>query len=271
MRHWPSHDIQVNEITVHYARTGGDKPPFLLAHGLTDYGLCWTPVAQALERDYDLVMPDARGHGLSSAPETGYDYATLAADLLALIAALGLERPLLMGHSMGAATVAQVAAVRPDLPRAVILEDAPWRETLPVGGEARREQAETLAERIAEERLHSVDQLVEVQRLQQPAWSDTELIHWAESKRQVSPNAAKIITAKTAPWQETLARIHCPLLLLHADPTMGAIITEKIAAEARSLWQKGQDVLIPDAGHCIHREQFQAVMRATTTFIEGVE
>jgi len=270
MRHWPEHDVQVNGIQVHYVRTGGNKPAFVLAHGFTDYGLCWAAVAQALERDYDLIMPDARGHGGSSAPESGYGYTTLAEDLCAFCDALGLEQPLLMGHSMGAATVAQLAAARSDLPGAIILEDPPWRETMPVGGGARRGQADGLVKQIVAQNAMSAEALIGAQREHYPTWSDLEMVHWAESKRLVSPNAAQIITAKTAPWQETVSAITCPLLLLRADPDLGAIVTDATAEEARGLWRNGQDVRIDGAGHCIHREQFGAVMRAVTTFIQGL-
>ena len=79
MAHWHSGDVEANGIRLHYTRTGGTKPPLVLAHGLTDDGLCWTPVAEALEAEYDVIMVDARGHGQSDAPETGYDSATQAA------------------------------------------------------------------------------------------------------------------------------------------------------------------------------------------------
>ena len=58
----------VNGLKLHYTRTGGAKPPVVLAHGFSDDGLCWTPVAEALAADYDVVMVDARGHGRSAAP-----------------------------------------------------------------------------------------------------------------------------------------------------------------------------------------------------------
>jgi pimeloyl-ACP methyl ester carboxylesterase len=48
--------------------TGGDHPPLLLAHGYTDSGLYWTRVARALEADYNVIMPDARGHGQTPGP-----------------------------------------------------------------------------------------------------------------------------------------------------------------------------------------------------------
>jgi N-formylmaleamate deformylase len=66
MAHWQSGDVTANGIRLHYTRTGGDKPPLVLAHGVTDDGLCWTPVAAALAPDYDVIMVDARGHGRSA-------------------------------------------------------------------------------------------------------------------------------------------------------------------------------------------------------------
>ena len=101
MGQWQSGDVTANGIKIHYTRTGGGKTPLVLNHGATDNGLCWTPVARALEADYDVTMPDARGHGLSAAPEEGYGAGEQAADLAGLIEALEIERPAVGGHSMG--------------------------------------------------------------------------------------------------------------------------------------------------------------------------
>jgi pimeloyl-ACP methyl ester carboxylesterase len=60
MSTWQSGELTANGLRIHFTRTGGDKPPMVLSHGVTDYGLCWTPIAQALESDYEIVMVDAR-------------------------------------------------------------------------------------------------------------------------------------------------------------------------------------------------------------------
>ncbi len=80
MTNWSSVLCQTNQINIHYTRTGGNKPPLILLHGLTGNGACWTPIAQALEHEYDVIMPDARGHGKSSVPDDGYRYENLAKD-----------------------------------------------------------------------------------------------------------------------------------------------------------------------------------------------
>src|SRR5215217_8779916 len=70
-------------------------------------------------------MVDARGHGRSDAPEGGYGPAEQAEDLAGVIAGLELNRPVVLGHSMGAATALVLAGAHPDLPGAILLEDPP--------------------------------------------------------------------------------------------------------------------------------------------------
>src|SRR5690348_672626 len=93
MAEWQSGSVDANGVTIHYTRTGGNKPVVVLAHGVTDNGLCWSPLARELENDFDLIMVDARGHGTSEAPEGSYGPDVQAEDLAGLITALGLEKP----------------------------------------------------------------------------------------------------------------------------------------------------------------------------------
>jgi pimeloyl-ACP methyl ester carboxylesterase len=88
---WQTGFVETNGLRLHYTRTGGDKPPIVLAHGVTDAGPCWTAVAEALATEYDAIMVDARGHGRSDAPERGYGPVEQADDLAAVITALELK------------------------------------------------------------------------------------------------------------------------------------------------------------------------------------
>ncbi len=65
---WTQGSITITDgIELFYTRTGkGEKPPIVLAHGITDSGLCWHQFASELEEDYDLIMYDEYGHGKSS-------------------------------------------------------------------------------------------------------------------------------------------------------------------------------------------------------------
>ena len=114
MTSWVDGVCETNGSQTHYIRTGGSKPSVVLLHGLMGSGATWTPLARALEAGFDVVMPDARGHGRSSAPKPGHGYNDLASDVVALITGLDLMRPVLVGHSMGAMT-ATIAAGSSDL------------------------------------------------------------------------------------------------------------------------------------------------------------
>src|SRR5215471_7726222 len=123
MPSWMTGVCEAGGADIHYLRTGGAGPPLVLLHGLTGNGACWSPLARSLEDDFDVVMPDARGHGKSSAPLHGYRYDDHASDVLGLIRGLGLAAPLLLGHSMGGMTAAVVASQIGDVLSGVILAD----------------------------------------------------------------------------------------------------------------------------------------------------
>ena len=81
--------------------TGGDGPPLLLVHGWPQTWYAWRLVMPGLARHFTVVAPDQRGIGLSGKPENGYDTATLASDLVALMDELGHRRFAVAGHDTG--------------------------------------------------------------------------------------------------------------------------------------------------------------------------
>ena len=100
--------------------------PFLLVHGLASNARLWDGVGRRLaEAGHRSVAVDLRGHGRSDKPDTGYDFATISADLWALIGGLGptFERPILVGQSWGANVILDLAVRHPDLARGIVLVD----------------------------------------------------------------------------------------------------------------------------------------------------
>lgn len=261
---WQSGDIEVNRVKLHYTRTGGAKPPVVLAHGFSDDGLCWTPVAEALEADYDVIMVDARGHGRSAAPEQGYGSAELAADLAGVIKGLGLKRPAVLGHSMGAASTLVLAGIYPDLPRAILLEDPPlwWltAETAPMRPSPIRFGIIDLKRKTREE-------LIAHARRESPAWSEAELGPWADAKLRFSFNVLAAGEPAAVDWPATVGRITCPALLLTADPAQGALVTPENAAALQALAPQVRVAHIAGAGHSIRREQFGRYMEVVRAFL----
>ena len=95
--------------------TGGEGPPLLLVHGWPQFWYAWRLIMPALARDFTVIAPDQRGCGLSGKPPGGYDTATLANDLVALMDALGYQRFAVVGHDTGMWIGYALAADHPGL------------------------------------------------------------------------------------------------------------------------------------------------------------
>src|SRR5881409_4538231 len=109
-------------VELHVEVRVGDRStaPFVLVHGLASNARLWDGVAEHLHAaGHTVVVIDQRGHGRSDAPETGYDLETAVADLLALINALELDRPVLAGQSWGGNVVLELGWRRPEVVREI--------------------------------------------------------------------------------------------------------------------------------------------------------
>jgi N-formylmaleamate deformylase len=270
MPDWFSDDVSANGLRIHYYRTGGDKPPLVLAHGATDNGLCWTRVARDLEQDYDVIMPDARGHGLSDAPATGYSSADHAADLAGLIGALGLQRPAVGGHSMGAGTTLRVIADYPQLVSCAVLEDPGFRMAEdPAPAPGRADPREGLRRTVQEAQANGVEAAISRGRAASPSWADEEFEPWAQAKAQLSKAFLDDLSGRPmgSEWRELLPRVTCPVLLVTSDPERGSIVTPAAADEAKRLLPSLHVVRLSGAGHNIRREQFGPFLTTVRAFL----
>jgi pimeloyl-ACP methyl ester carboxylesterase len=99
------------DTTLHVERREGDPDalPFVLVHGLASNLRLWDGVAEALHAaGHTVVAVDQRGHGRSDAPEASYDMDMSVGDLLAVVEALGLSRPVFAGQSWGGNVVLEL-------------------------------------------------------------------------------------------------------------------------------------------------------------------
>ncbi|MDI1460373.1 alpha/beta hydrolase [Catellatospora sp. KI3] len=123
-------DIEVEVepgVVLRLRHRDGSGEPFLLVHGLSSNARLWDEVAGHLAAaGHPSWSVDLRGHGESDAPEHGYDTGTAADDLAAIIAALGLARPVVVGQSWGGNVVVRLAAKHPHLPGSLGLVDGGW-------------------------------------------------------------------------------------------------------------------------------------------------
>src|SRR5579872_2956633 len=115
---------EANGTRLHYVAAGAG-PLVLLLHGFPEFWYSWRFQLPALARRFRVVAPDLRGYNLSDKPASGYDIATLSADVRGLIEALGERQADVVGHDWGGA-LAWVTAIRaPDVVRRLVVLNAP--------------------------------------------------------------------------------------------------------------------------------------------------
>ena len=122
--------VDTGEVRLH-AVIGGDGPPLLLVHGWPQTWYAWRMLMPALARGFFVVAVDQRGIGLSDKPQDGYDTATLAADLVALMDALGHRRFALYGTDVGMPIAYALAADHRDRLDRLGVSEAPLPGYLP--------------------------------------------------------------------------------------------------------------------------------------------
>ncbi len=157
-----------------------------------------------LQDSYDIYMLDTRGHGLSDPFTPSDDAETLVKDVVGFVKAMNFEKPILMGHSMGAATVMRVGAEYPDLAKAVIMLDpglprkntgeSPVRSGRPTGPPRAQQEEKTpdpLAfsmfgdpETLVKQNNYNFNDLVEKGKRDNPKWDIVDIKYWALSKKQ---------------------------------------------------------------------------------------
>jgi N-formylmaleamate deformylase len=280
--HWSEGDVFSNGIRQHYYRTGGEKPPLLLLHGFNEYGLTWLRVAKDLERDYDIIMVDARGHGRSDGIASGFSNTLLVEDVVGLILKLKLDLPRIIGLSQGGATVLRLAAMHPELVRSFIFEG--WGDENQPGAFANSEGylawynswlawLEQLRTMNHEERMVSaLTQLLPT--MGESIWLEAEYVPMVEAYAQFDLNLARSVMKLWTSMDrdnpvELLKRVTCPALILKhawAFPTPG---TQPVVREEPSEQPNIKTVYFENTGHLIRRVAFEQYMTLVREFLRA--
>ncbi|MDB5215172.1 MAG: hydrolase [Myxococcaceae bacterium] len=262
MMTWLSGLCETNGISCHYLRTGGAlcQRPVVLLHGLMGSGGCWTPLGRALEGEFDVVMPDARGHGGSSAPDHGYRYDDLASDVVGLIRGLGLARPVLVGHSMGGMTAAVVASRGAGILRGLILVDPTF-----LSPERQREVSDSdVAEQHRRVLGLQKSDLVAQARARHPHRSPEIVELQAEARLKTCMAAFDVLTPPNPEYRDVVRAIDVPTLLVIGD---SPVVTLEIATELRSLNPRVRIEQVENAGHGLPFEQPERLAEVVVTFL----
>src|SRR5512143_2590205 len=123
-----SNFIDIDNLKVHIIDWGGHGQSIVLLHGLASQVHIWDLTAPLLIDSFRVIALDQRGHGLTSKPDQGYDFASVTHDLDQVLNALQLDRPILIGHSWGGNVAVQYAAEHPDQVKGLVLVDGGFLE-----------------------------------------------------------------------------------------------------------------------------------------------
>lgn len=247
----------------HYRRTGGDKAPVVLLHGLMTSGECWTPLARMLEKDYDVIMPDARGHGNSYAPPHGYRYEDLANDVLDLIEELDLSKPVLVGHSMGGMTAAVTASLSSKPLGGMVLADPTFLTPA--------QQQEVYESDVEEQHCQVLKGSKEeflLKKLQKNTRS-RELVEWlVQARFQTSIHAFEVLKPPNPDYKHLVEALTIPTLLVTGD--IGAVVSQETASELAQLNSYLEVILLKECGHGIPFDQPENFGNIVLAFLDSL-
>jgi len=120
----PEEFVTVDSITTHFVRKGQTGRPVVLVHGFGSSTYTWTRVLDALAPGHRVYALDLKGFGLTDKPKDGqYHMDAYTRHLLGFLDVMKLDRPVLVGHSLGGAVVTRLALLHPDRVGALVLED----------------------------------------------------------------------------------------------------------------------------------------------------
>jgi pimeloyl-ACP methyl ester carboxylesterase len=209
-------------------------------------------------------MPDARGHGNSSTPPSGYRYRDFASDVIGLIHELGLVAPVLLGHSMGGMTAAVVASQPGSAVRAVILVDPTF-----LSPERQREvhQSDVIEQH---RRLLSSnkDDVMAQLRTRHPHRSPEFIELIAQARMQTRIDAFDVLTPPNPDYRQLISAICVPILLVLAD---NGVVSQETARELGQANPRLRFEQIQDAGHGIPFDQPDRFEAAVTSFLRSLD
>ncbi|MFL6698605.1 MAG: alpha/beta fold hydrolase [Vitreoscilla sp.] len=270
-------EIPANGTTLH-VRSGGHGPAVVLLHGYGETGDMWIPLATELVKDHQVIVPDLRGLGLSAKPPGGFDKKNQAADVTAVMDALGVAKADVVAHDIGNMVAFQVAAQAPQRVRKLVLIDAPvpgvgpWDEVLknPLLWHFRFGGPDM-------ERLVAGRERIYLDRF----WNEFSAnpAHFTEAARQhyaalyALPGAMHSGFAQFAAFDQDAVdngaflarggRLKMPVLAVGGQKSFGPMMATVMRAAADDV----TEAQVPDSGHWIMEENPGATTRIVTDFL----
>jgi esterase len=229
----------------------GEGESLLALHGHFGRGRVWVTLAEALP-GWRVIAPDQRGHGRTG-PARDYSRETYVADAAHMIETLDLAPAVVIGHSLGGVNAYQLAARRPELVRAVIVEEAP--AALPVRPDLDLWDGRRFAT------LRELREAVPHPALWESAVEDAE--GWGFRFDPAEMNRSRRLLAGDH-WADWLAGDH-PVLLMHGleSDTLPTAMAREMAERRPNT----RLVEFPRAGHSIHDDDPEGFALAVASFL----
>jgi len=272
--------VDTGELRQHVV-TGGEGPPLLLMHGWPQTWYAWRLVMPALARGFSVVAPDQRGTGLSGKPADGYDTGTLAADLVALMDALGHQRFAMAGHDVGMWLGYALAADHPDRLDRLAVAETPLPGVSPSPPLFADAHLNNALWHFAFNRLADVnDQLVTGREDTYFGWQfaskaakklpDYAVRHYIETLA-ASPEALHASFAIYRALDTTIAqnqkrkerRLTIPVLGIGGQYSLG----DQVAGTMKLAADDVQTLVVPGCAHWVPEEAPEATLAALTEFL----
>ena len=247
-------------ITLCYEEAGEGGPPVLLVHGWCSDHRSMAAIFEHVRAAHRVVAVDLRGHGRSDAPDEAYSIAGFAEDLIWLCNTLGLDQPVVIGHSMGGSIALELAARAPALPSALVTLD---------GGillhDALRRACEALLSLLA-----GADYRESLRAFVAAHLAPVEGSPWRErilDARLQSPQPViAAVLAAIVRWDGATAARACPVPLLNICPIRP--VTD--LARFRALCPRLRVAQLPGVSHFLHLEAPSAVIDLIEQFLADV-
>jgi pimeloyl-ACP methyl ester carboxylesterase len=271
-------------IDLHLLEWSEQGVALLLLHGFGNDAHIWDDFAPEVAPYYHTLALDHRGHGDSAwDPERRYDHETLAEDVAAATAALGIERLVLVGHSLGGRVATLFAGRHLRRMAGLVLVDVgpelDGRGLLRIRGEVESNREPVFA---------SVEEYGRLLALQYPAARPAALLRMARcglrrredgrfvlkmdpALRGAGPSAPREEAVEherrmaQAQW-EALRRIPCPTLVVRgaASDVLSTETAERMVEEALA---KGRLAVVPRAGHSVMTDNPEGFRDAVSAFL----
>lgn len=254
------YNVHANGIRHHLLHYPGPGPDLLLIPGITSPAITWGFVAQPLAERYNVHVLDVRGRGLSQAGDLDYSLDAMADDAIALVLACGLQKPIVMGHSMGARTAIRAARKNPEPFSGLILLDPP------VSGPGRRAYPSAWPWYGDSIRMAQKGCSAEDMRRFCPTWTDEQVALRAEWLHTCQYTAIKTAYDgfHTDDIHADLPHLTLPVRLVKAGAA--PVIGPEDLAEIQSLVPHLETRIVEGAGHMIPWDDLPGFLAATMDF-----